>query len=171
MKHDELLLPMRRIVHRIEIKSQPSGWSGERSNEVIDECITQPPERRDGNRVLEPRQSGLAGQIVIVGTAPSDQFEHWIAAQRIVIVLVLVASHDAIQPRPQHFREAMSNQLWSATIIQCVDEALGKTDGLIKLTEGQQSGIAGEICLTWLDNNRRRREKIEHTLPKQTVYS
>jgi hypothetical protein len=170
VEHDEWLLAVRRLVHRVAVAAEPARRRSERRDEVIDQRVTQAPERRNRDGVLEARERGLAGQVVGVRTAPRDDLEHWIAAQRVVIVLVLVAGDDAVQPRPKHFRALMPDQLGGACILQRVDEPPGKPDPLIKLAERQQASVTGKSGLARLDDQRRGGKKIEHPLPS-TLYT
>ena len=85
----------------------------ERLDELIDQNVSQPPQVGDRDGVLEPRQSGLTGQIGIIGQAVGDHLEDGIGSQSIVVVLVLVVGEDAVDPLPHHAQQGLLRKVGS----------------------------------------------------------
>jgi hypothetical protein len=57
-----------------------------------------------------------------------------------------------------HLRECVLGKVRVAGIIECLGKSLGQADVLIKLADGKQSGIAGELARRRLDHQRRAEE-------------
>jgi hypothetical protein len=69
-----------------------------------------------------------------------------------VVVLVLVASQDAVDPGAGHLQERVLGEIGVARVIQRLGEGQGEPDALVELAEGEQPGVAGELALGWLDD-------------------
>ena len=81
------------------LSNEAMNWSSNTS--------AQAEERLHVDGVLEPRERGLAGQIVVLDRAVADQLEDRIAPQHVVVVLVGVVGQDAVDPRAGHLQERM----------------------------------------------------------------
>ena len=65
----------------------------------------------------------------------------------VVIVLVGVASQDEVNPRPAHLGKAVVDERPMPFVTQRRGELGGAADLLVKLADGQQAGIAGQVLL------------------------
>ena len=69
----------------------------------------------------------------------------WGQAEGIVVVLVLVASQDAVDAGTDHLQERVLGQVRVAGIIEDIGKSLGEPDALVELADGEQPGVAGEL--------------------------
>ena len=81
-----------------------------------------------------------------------------------MVVLVLVAGQDAVDTGPNHLQEGVLGEGGVAGIIEGVGEGSAEFDVLVELADGQQPGVAGELALGRLDDQKRA-EKIEGMWP------
>jgi hypothetical protein len=160
----QLLLAVGRVVHGVQVERQVARRCVEGGDELIDEHVAQALEGLDADRVLEARQGGLAGQVVILGRAVGDELEDGVGAQGGVVVLVLVPGEDAVDPGPGHLQEGVLREAGVAGVVQGVGEGPGEPDALVELADGEQPGIAGELAGGWLDDERRA-EEVEDLWP------
>jgi hypothetical protein len=58
-----------RVIDGIEVERQVAGRAVKGSNELVEEHVAQAPEGLDGDGILEARQGGPAGQVVVLGGA------------------------------------------------------------------------------------------------------
>ena len=100
---------------------------------------------RTFDRVLEPRERGLAGQVVGRDGAVAKQLENRIAAQHVVVVLVGVVGEDAVHPHSGHLQEGMIDVADMSPVRQGFGKLPCQTDPLVELAERQQPGIAGNL--------------------------
>jgi hypothetical protein len=63
-----------------------------------------------------------------------------------VVVLVLVAGEDAKYAGSDYLREAMLREVGVAGGVQGVGEVPSETDALVKLADGEQPGVTGELA-------------------------
>ncbi len=63
-----------------------------------------------------------------------------------------------------HLRECVLGKVRVAGVIECLGKCPGQADGLIELADGEQSGIAEELALGWL-NDERCAEEVEDLRP------
>jgi hypothetical protein len=75
-------------------------------------------------------------------------------AEGIVVVLVLVASQDAVDAGTDHLQERVLGQVRVAGIVEGCGEGPGQADALVELAEGEQPGVAGELARRRLDDDR-----------------
>ena len=73
-------------------------------------------------------------------------------AQRVVVVLVLVAGQDAVNARPDHLQERVLGEVRVTRIVQGRGEGPGEPDALIELADGEQPGVAGQLTGRRLDD-------------------
>src|SRR6266545_4477325 len=116
---------------------------GEGGDELVEEDITQPLEGLDGDGVLEAREGGLTRQVRVIRGAVGDELEDGIAAQGVVVVLVLVAGEDAVDAAANHLQEGVFGEVG---VVEGVGEGPGEPDALIRLADGEQAGVAGELA-------------------------
>jgi hypothetical protein len=135
---------------------------------LIEEHIAETFERLDRDSVLEAGQGRLAGQVAIVGGAVGHQLEDGIGTEGVMVVLVLVSSEDALGARPDHLQERMFGEIWVAGVIEGLGKSMGQADVLVKLAEGQQPGITGELAVRQLDDDRRT-EEVEALRPEDGI--
>ena len=95
VEQGQLLRPVGRVVHGVEVEGQRQGRLRERGDELVDEHVAQAEQGGDVDLVLEAGQGRLTGQVGVVGRAVGDELEDGIGAQGVVVVLVFVAGEDA----------------------------------------------------------------------------
>jgi hypothetical protein len=78
--------------------------------------------------------------------------EDRVFAQGVVVVLVRVAGEDAGDAGPDHLHEGVFGQVGVTRVVEGVGEGPGEPNALVKLADGQQAGVAGELALGWLDD-------------------
>ena len=125
-----------RIVRGVQLESDSAGRCIERTDEVVEKEVVKPPQRRDVNGVLEPREGGLAGQVIVVGRSAADPLEDRVAAERVVIVAIFVAGQDAEDPLANPFVHVVTGQIRVSGIVQTRDESFGQADLVIELLDG-----------------------------------
>ena len=78
-----------------------------------------------------------------------------------MIVLIGVAGQNAVDPHPGHFRETVIDEGTESRIAKCGGELGRQPDLLVELPNRQQAGIARQMLLNRLDDNRFRAQKTE----------
>ena len=111
----------------------------------------------------------LAGQVVVIGSAASNQFEDGVGAQNSVVVLIDVVRENAEDTRPSHFQEAVLRQSGVAAILKHLSEMLRELQALVKFAQREKPGIAGEQCRRGLDDDGQAVEKRERFLPSRLL--
>ena len=81
-----------------------------------------------------------------------------------LVVLILVASQDAVDTAADHLQEAVLREVGVAGVIKGRGESPHEGDLLIELADGEQSGVAGQLALERLDD-RWRAEETEDFWP------
>ena len=84
----------------------------------------------------------MAGEVVIVGKSIGDELEDGIRSQRIMIVLILVISEDAVDSLPDHAQKRLPGEVGVSSIVESSGELLGESDSLVELPHRQEAGIA-----------------------------
>jgi hypothetical protein len=112
-----------------------TGWRVEELNEEIDQDIAQPPEIGDRDRVLEPREGRLAGEVGILGKPIGDELEDGIGPQGVVIVLVFVIGEDAIDPLSHHAQQGLLGEEGIASVVESGCDLLGELGPLVELAD------------------------------------
>src|SRR5262249_55346783 len=136
----------------------------EGSDEPVEEHVAQPLERLDADGILKAGQRRLAGQVVVFRAAVGDELEDGVGAERVVVVLVLVASEDSVYAGPDHLQEGVRGEMGVAGVVEGGGEGPGEPNALVELADGQQPGVAGELARRRL-NYDRRVEKVEALRP------
>ena len=149
------------IVEHVDVEGQVPRGPAERSDELVDQDLFQTPQRSDVDGVLEAGQSGLAGQLLARRRAPSEDFEDRIVTQHVVVILVGIVGQDAVDPHAGHFRKAVGGLLRATWIVQGGRKLGRQADLLVKLTDGQEPRITGQLGLLRGDDNRLLREKVQ----------
>ena len=93
-----------------------------------------------------------------------DEFEDGVGAEGVVVVLVLVASEDAVDPGPDHLQEGVFGQVGVAGVVEGGGEGTSEPDVLVELAEGQQPCVAGQLARRRLEDERRA-EEVEDLWP------
>src|SRR5262249_43050448 len=132
--------------------------------ELVNEDVAQALEGRDGDGVLEAGERRLAGQVAIVRRAVGDELEDGVGPEGVVVVLVLVAGEDAVDPGANHLPEGGRGEVGVAGVVEGVGEGPGEPDAFVELPEGKESGVAGELARRRLDNDRNA-EEVEDLRP------
>jgi hypothetical protein len=64
---------------------------------------------------------------------------------RVVVVLVFVASQDAVDAAADHLQEGMLGKVRVAGVVESIGKSSREADALIELADGQEPGVAGEL--------------------------
>ena len=161
VEHDQLLLPVRRVVEGVDIEREVVRRRVERLEEQIHEHVAEPPQIGDGDGVLEAGEGGLAGQVAVLGEPVGEELEDGVGAQGVVIVLVLVVGEDAVDALADHAQEGLLRQGGIAWVVERGGELLSEAKLLVALPDRDEPGVAGQRCGGDLDLDRTRRQKIE----------
>src|SRR5690349_10866030 len=143
----QLLLSVGGIVGGIDIEQDfaalPNLLSAE-ADEGIEAAIVSADELTGRGRVFPATKSGLRTQRLaqrLIG----EQLEDRIMAETIGIIGVFVAGHDLVQPLPQQRQAAVPNAAALPGIAEVLSQFLRQSMALIEGTQGQKSGIAGDL--------------------------
>jgi hypothetical protein len=101
----------------------------------------------------------LAGQIIIVLRAVSEELEDGVMAEGVVVVLVRVAGEDAVDAGADHLPEGVLGEAGGAGVVEDFGEGPGQADALGELADREQPGVAGERAWRLLDDNRGRKSR------------
>jgi len=136
MEQDQLLLAVTRIIRRVEIQGDPSRRFGERTNELVNKEVMQPPEGGNIDGILETRERRLTGQVIVLWLSPSGDLENGVAPEGVVVVAVFVASQDAEDTLANHLGKGVLGLIRVPWVLQAINETLGKADLAIELPQG-----------------------------------
>jgi len=85
----------------------------------------------------------LRAQIVARGQPIQSQLEHRIAAQRVGVVAILVADGNHQQAKADYLCQTMHNLLRHPRVLQAGRQAVGDTQPVFDLAQGQQTAFRG----------------------------
>ena len=122
----QLLVAVGGVIDGVEVERQAARRDREGVQELADEELAEPFERGDGDRILEPREGGLAGQVRPVGTATEEEFEDRVGGQGSGVVLVLIVGEDAVDPLADQICEGVVTAGTVAWVVQGSGEGLGQ---------------------------------------------
>jgi hypothetical protein len=126
-----------RVIHGIQVERQVTGRGVEGGDELVEEDVMQPQEGLDADGILEARQRGLAGQVVVLRGAVGDQLEDRVGVQGVVVIPVPLAGQDAVDAGADHLREPVLGKPGVARVVESVGESPREPDALIELTDRQ----------------------------------
>ena len=93
---------------------------------------------------LEPAHLTGAGSLAF-RALPSHDYSHgWVLGQAVGIVDVVVASQATEDRLAQQRNQVVTDIATSAAVLEVIAGDTRKAKGLIKLSEGQQSGVGGD---------------------------
>ena len=154
MEDAPLLLPVKRVLGRVEVEDDPLGWplvrlqeqideqAGERHRVVTDLMIAVIGPQRS---VFQPVERALAGERRAVRPLRlepvGEQCEHRIVAQLVVIVDVLVAQGDADDPLPDQRRQRVHHLVLLALIHEARGDPLDQPDRAIGVAQQQPAAV------------------------------
>ena len=167
VEHDQLLLPVRRVVEGVEVEGEVRRRRVEGLEEQIDQHVAQPPQVGDRDGVLEPREGGLAGEVGVVGESVGEELEDGVRPQGVVVVLVLVIGEDAVDPLADHAQERLPGERRVAGVVEGGGELLGEPDPLVELPDHQQPAIAGQPRRRCFHDDRQIGMKPQDKLPRR----
>jgi hypothetical protein len=104
------------------------------------------------------KQGGLAGQVVVLGGAVSQELEDGVGARGVVVILVLVPGQEAGDAGPDHLQKRVLGQIGVAGVVWGAGVGLGQPDALVERADGKQTGITGRLTRRRLDDERRPEE-------------
>ena len=134
MKQHELLLTVGGIVEGVDVEGQSRGRFLEGVDELIDEHLLQPSQRRDVDGVFESRMRGLTGEFGVERSC-RDEAEHGVVAKQIVVILIFVVGEDSEDARPRHLPKRMPGEACVPVIVECISELLRKTPASHQIRE------------------------------------
>ena len=149
-----LLLPVKRVLGRVEVEDDPLGWPLVRLQQQIDEPAGE--RHRVGTdlmiavigpqrSVFQPVERALAGERRAVRPLRlepvGEQCEHRIVAQLLVIVDVLGAQGDADDPLPDQRRQRVHRLVLLALIHQARGDPLDQPDRAIGVAQQQPAAV------------------------------
>jgi hypothetical protein len=129
----QLLVAVRRVIHGVQVERQVARRPAEGGDEQVEEDVAQPLEGLDRNGILEAGQGRLAGQVWVVRGAVGEELEDGVGAEGVVVVLVLVAGQDAIDPGADHFQEGVLREVGVAKVVERLGEGPGEPEALVEL--------------------------------------
>jgi hypothetical protein len=127
-------------------------WARRRGG--VEEDDAEPLERLNRDGVLEARQRGLAGQVVVRRGAAGEELEDGVGAERVVVVLVRVAGQGAVDAGPNHLQDGVLGEGGVAGVAERIGEGPGQADLLGELADGEQPGVPGALARRRLDDQR-----------------
>jgi hypothetical protein len=71
-----------------------------------------------------------------------------------VVVLVRVRGQDVVRAGADHLQERVLREAEVAGVVQGAGVGPGQAEALVERADGEQSGVAGELALTRLKNER-----------------
>ncbi len=156
MKEPPLLLPVHRIIGRIEIEDDLFRRALVRVQEQVDH------EPLDGDRIvtdlviarrlqpaqLQPVQRRLAGNrraVLASCFQLARQYRHHrIVAQLVMVIEILIAERDPEHPLTQQGRDLMFDQLLAPCVVKAGGKPLRQFDRMIRRPQKQRAGIRGD---------------------------
>jgi len=96
-----LLFPVRGVVGAVDVQDDVCGTAVAltRAQGHAEQGVGQSPAGVAPHRILEARQRRLAGEVLVaLGSPAADEFEQGVGAERVGVVLILVAAGDAEDP-------------------------------------------------------------------------
>ena len=148
VEETELLLAVGGIVGGVEIEQDLAALANllaAQSDELLPQPVVQAYQLACGRRVLPTAEGGLGSERVaqlLIG----DDLQHGIVAQTIGVVGILVAGNDLIDALPQQRQRVMTHAVILTRIAQACSPVAGQTMVLIEGTQGQQTGITGDLA-------------------------
>ena len=156
MEEPPLLLPVHRIVGRIEIEDDLARRAVVRLQENIDH------EPLDGDRIvtdfviarrlqpaqLQPVERRLPGHRRTL-LAPRLELarqhcHHRIVAQLVVVIEILITERDPKHPLPQQGRNLMLDQMWPTGVVKARGKPLRQLDRMIRRPQKQRARIRAD---------------------------
>ena len=134
MKEPPGLFTVHGIVGGIEVQDQFRRFVLERVDESIHQHLMHPPRRRPPGAVLEPAQRGGAGQGPI---APHRRLQRHFAAQRVVIVQVLVSQRQGVHPVTKQRACVVATACAPAWVLERPGHRIGQTQVPVSLAQQQ----------------------------------
>ena len=157
VKEPPLLVPMDRVVRRIQIQGDLLGRPRMRLQEEVDEqardrlAIMADAVIARGfspGGVLQPVQGRLAGERSAIGAAgrelSAEHRQNRIMPELVMVDEVLIAERDPEDALADEGRQLMLDQVGVAGILKAGGEALDQAEGAICRPEQQRPGIGGD---------------------------
>src|SRR5512139_913124 len=145
MKETQLLVPMGRIVGRVDIEHDHLARSGMGFHVQREEPIGKPHQVFAAYPVLKARKRGLRGQIPAgLWQAPGNRLQRWVASKRLGIVAVFIAKGDGEDPLLEQGDVRMNRLARISGISQTPRSARGNPVTLIEQPKNQSAGIRGD---------------------------
>jgi hypothetical protein len=144
----ELLLAVGGIVGRVEIEQNLAALANllaAPSDELLPQQVVQAYQLACGRRVLPTAEGGLRAERtaqLLIG----DDLQQRIVAQAAGVVGILVAGDDLVDALPQQRQRIMAQAVLLPRIAELRRQFTGQMMALMEGTQGQQTGIAGDLA-------------------------
>ncbi len=114
--------------------------------EQVEEDFGQAVQLARRDRVLEPRERGLGGQVVAgIRVAPAGDFQHRVGGEGVGVVAVLVATGYLIDALAQEIEEGLADLGRLAAIPQARCETLGQTRAAVHLGQPEEAAVGADL--------------------------
>ena len=107
----QLLVTVGGVNDGVQVDGQMMRRLVEGGDELVNEDITDILEGLNGDGILEARQGGLAGQVIVVGGTIGEEFEDGVMAESVMVILVLVVGEDAVNAGANHLGEGVIDEV------------------------------------------------------------
>jgi hypothetical protein len=84
--------------------------------------------------------------------AVGDHRADGVGSQGVVVLLILVATQDAVDADADHLHEGVLDGVGVLRVIEGLGTGPGQADALVELADGEQPGVTGELTLRRLDD-------------------
>jgi len=142
---DELLLPVGRVVGAVQFENDHRRLVLA-ADEAVGEQVVEGPDLAGRHRILQPRQAGLAAQFLAEFGLAGDELEEPVVAQPVGVVLVFVPGDDSVQALDDELLDVVADVRGVAPVAQAAGDAVGETDALIELAQGDETGIGRDLA-------------------------
>ncbi|ANG62622.1 hypothetical protein A8C75_09090 [Marinobacterium aestuarii] len=137
------LLPMHRIVSRVEIENQPLRWLPVRANELLNQFFMHGHGPGPISVEFEPAQCGLTGQFSI---AIDGRLKCQVMPQCLVIIEVFVTQRQSVNALSDHGLCLVPAMGGAARIRNLAGDRAGKPQLPVELSEQQHTGIGRDVA-------------------------
>ena len=132
-----------RVVH---VQHDPARHLAEQRAIQVDHGLAHAQQRARAGQVLQARDGRLRAQRRLVPKPRHGQLEHWVGAQPVGVVAVLVASRNHQQAEADDLVKAMHDALWVAWIPDAGRQPFGHVKALLHLAQHQQPAIGAKVA-------------------------
>ena len=137
-----LLHPVQRDVGRVEVQHHPLRRRRVRRDELLEQHFVQRHRLRRRRPPLEPAQRGRAGQL---GVPPRRRLQRRVAAQRVVVVEVLMAQEQGEQALPHDGKGGMDHAFAPPVVADRPGHGSRQAHAPVGLDEQRDAAVGGDL--------------------------